>query len=186
MDAVWAEAVWPNIEGNDFTTTVEIVPGAGRNSEKLKDLAETLYMVDLNEYALEKCRARFAAYKGPCDIQIIKTDGTTLPGVPDRCATFVYSWDSMVHFDRAVIREYLKECARVMKPSATGFIHHSNYGTLNPEAGQIEDAPHLRSNQSKDNFARQAREAGLEIVSQSVFNWGDVKDLDCISLFKKA
>ena len=186
MDAVWAEAIWPNIQGKDFTTTVEIAPGAGRNSERLKDIAKTLYMVDLNEYALEKCRARFKDYDGPCDIHIIKTDGTSLPGVPDKSATFVYSWDSMVHFDRAVIGEYLKECARVMKSGATGFIHHSNYGSLNPNAGAIEQAPHLRSNQSRENFAKQAQDAGLEVVHQNVFDWGAEKDLDCVTLFRKA
>ena len=33
----------------------------------------------------------------------------------------------MVHFDSDVVRAYLKEFRRILKPGGHGFCHHSNY-----------------------------------------------------------
>jgi len=184
MDAQWADTIWPRIQGVDFTTTVEIGPGGGRNSERLKDLASTLYLVDLNEYALETCRKRFATYGGACDIKYIKTDGVSLPGIEDASVSFVYSWDSMVHFDRTVMDRYVAEFARVMKPGARGFVHHSNYGARDVVLG-IGEAPHFRSNMSKVDFALQANRHGLLVPCQELVDWVDDRALDCISFFYK-
>jgi ubiquinone/menaquinone biosynthesis C-methylase UbiE len=184
IDAQWTKTIWPRIRGADFTTTVEIGPGAGRNSERLKDVASTLYLVDLNEYALARCRARFEAYRGPCDLRYVKTDGMSLPGIPDGSVTFVYSWDSMVHCDKTVMERYMKEFARVMKPGAKGFIHHANYGAREIVL-DMGRAPHFRSNMSKHEFVRQATRHGLHVSRQDLLDWVEETSLDCISHFTK-
>ena len=38
---------------------------------------------------------------------------------------------------------------------------------------------------SKDLFAYLAFRAGLEVVEQDVFDWGDSPSLDCLSLVEK-
>ena len=184
IDAQWSDIIWPRIDGADFTSTVEIGPGGGRNSERLKDVASKLHLVDLNEYALSRCRARFKDYRGPCDIRFVKTDGVSLPGIPDGSVTFVYSWDSMVHCDRTVMERYMEEFARVMKPGARGFIHHSNYGASDVVL-PMDRAPHFRSNMSKAEFARQAAKYGLLVPRQELLDWVDDPSLDCISYFEK-
>jgi ubiquinone/menaquinone biosynthesis C-methylase UbiE len=182
--AQWTDTIWPRIEGSDFTTTVEVGPGGGRNSQRLKDVASTLYLVDLNEYALARCRARFQSDESGCDIRYVKTDGISLPGIPDSSVSFVYSWDSMVHCDRSVMARYMREFARVMKPGATGFVHHSNYAARD-KVLSIDDAPHFRSNMSKADFARQAAQHGLVVTRQDLLDWVDEPALDCLSQFRK-
>jgi len=184
INAQWADIIWPIIHGADFTTTVEIGPGGGRNSERLKEVASLLFLVDLNDYALATCRERFKAFKGRCDIRYVKTDGVSLPGISDASVTFVYSWDSMVHCDKTVIEKYMEEFARVMKPGAKGFIHHTDYGARDV-VQDIDSAPHFRSNMSKGEFARQAAKYGLLVTRQDLLDWADEPSLDCISQFQK-
>ncbi|MEM6672562.1 MAG: class I SAM-dependent methyltransferase [Planctomycetota bacterium] len=182
--AQWDTVHWHRIKDEDLSTVLELAPGAGRFSERLKEHAKTLYLVDLNEYALNKCRARFADDKGPCEIEYIKTDGVTLPGVADESVTLVFSWDSMVHMDKAVNGAYLKEFARVMKPGAFGLVHHSNHGARSDES-DIHKNPHMRSNQSRENFRAQAEAAGLEVPRQDLLDWDGIADLDCVTAFRK-
>jgi len=102
--------------------------------------------------------------------------------LPDRSISLVYSWDSMVHFERSVVAQHVQEFARVMQPGAWGFVHHSNQGTISDDP-DIERAPHLRSNLTADLFGAYCREHGLERTNFLVFDWGGVANTDCISLF---
>jgi ubiquinone/menaquinone biosynthesis C-methylase UbiE len=181
MDGQWANAIWPAIEGSNFDSVLELAPGAGRNTAKLVTIAQKLYAVDLNEAAIDRLKKRFEHYSGPCDLNIYKNDGTSLLMIPDASITFVYCWDAAVHFDRTVLRDYLKEFQRVMRAGATGFIHHSDLG--DKASVDIRKNPHWRSNMSKDLFARYTREARLEIVKQISSPWKPI--VDCISVIRK-
>lgn len=180
----WKDPIWPLIRRADFSTVLELGPGAGRNSERLKELAGTLHLVDFNEYALELCKRRFRDHAGPCIIRYHQNDGRSLPFLEDESVTFVYSWDSMVHFERSVVGRYMQEFARVLEPGGWGFVHHSNYGTLSADS-DIEKAPHLRSNMTADLFRSFCEENGLVRTSFLVFAWGGVPGTDCISIFQK-
>lgn len=184
MLSQWNDPIWPLIRRADLSTILEIGPGAGRNSERLKEVARTLHLVDMNRYALDRCRERFRGHRGPCAIHYHENDGKSLSSLPDRSISLVYSWDSMVHFERSVVAQYVKEFARVMQPGAWGFVHHSNYGTTSDDP-DIERAPHLRSNLTAELFGRYCRESGLERTHFLVFDWGEAWDSDCISLFFK-
>ncbi len=184
MASQWNDPIWPLIRRADFTTTLEIAPGAGRNSVRLAEHARTLHLVDLNRYALDRCRARFRDHRGPCAIHYHENDGKSLACLPDASVSLVYSWDSMVHFERSVVARYVQEFARVMQPGAWGFVHHSNYGTFSADP-DIERAPHLRSNLTAELFGEYCRENGLEQTHFLVFDWGGVANTDCISLFFK-
>lgn len=184
MESQWNDPIWPLIRRADFANVLEIAPGAGRNSARLKEHARELHLVDLNGYALDRCRARFADHRGPCAIHYHQNDGTSLAFLPDASISLVYSWDSMVHFERDVVASYVREFARVMRPGAWGFVHHSNYGATSDDP-DIERAPHLRSNLSAERFGAYCRANGLERTNHLVFDWGGVPETDCISLFFK-
>jgi SAM-dependent methyltransferase len=184
MAAQWKDPIWPLIRRADFSSTLEIAPGAGRNSARLKEHAASLHLVDLNGYALERCRERFRDHKGPCAIHYHQNDGRSLAFLADGSVSLVYSWDSMVHFERTVVQRYVQEFARVMRPGAWGFVHHSNYGTTSADP-DIERAPHMRSNLTAELFGQYCRENGLLRTHFLVFDWGGTAASDCISLFLK-
>ena len=45
-----------------------------------------------------------------------------------------YSWDTMVHFDKIVFRDYLREATRVLAPGGRAFLHYSNLGAERPNS----------------------------------------------------
>jgi SAM-dependent methyltransferase len=184
MEAQWRDPIWPLIRRADFQSVLELAPGAGRNSARLKEHAGTLHLVDLNRYALERCRERFRDHAGPCRIEYHENDGQSLACLPDASISLVYSWDSMVHFERTVVERYVREFARVMRPGAWGFVHHSNHGAQSDDP-DIEHAPHLRSNLSSELFGEYCRASGLWRTHALVFDWGGAKESDCISLLLK-
>jgi ubiquinone/menaquinone biosynthesis C-methylase UbiE len=187
MDSTWRVTIWPIIAAADFASVLELAPGAGRNTEKLVALARELHAIDMNEYALRRLRQRFAGYSGSCQLHIHKNDGTNLRMIADQSISFVYCWDSAVHFDRTVMRDYVNEFARVMRPGATMFIHHSDLGDT--AVVDILTNPHWRSNVSKELFAKYCLANGLEVVKQIPLPWPPPVDgvviSDCISVIRK-
>jgi ubiquinone/menaquinone biosynthesis C-methylase UbiE len=192
MAKQWKEFIWPGIQRSDFTSVLEIACGHGRNSERLSRLADNLTLVDVNEHCVEACRKRFGervdrlAGGSFCRMRYVVTDGASLPGVEDASITLVYSWDSMVHFDTRVVAMYLRECARVMKPGATGFIHHSNLLNAQPGCSEhFRENTHWRSRTSAEQVAGYVASAGLELVRQSVISWHEAEHIDCVTRFRK-
>jgi ubiquinone/menaquinone biosynthesis C-methylase UbiE len=166
---------------------LEVAPGAGRNTEKLVALAQELHAIDLNEYALVRLRKRFADYRGPCKLAIHQNDGTSLAMLPDGRITFIYCFDSAVHFARPVLKAYLQEFARILKPGGTGFVHHSDLGATAHE--DFRENPHCRSNVDREFFAACCRAYGLEVVQQRALPWPPpskgVLISDCLSVLRR-
>jgi ubiquinone/menaquinone biosynthesis C-methylase UbiE len=184
MQAQWETTIWPMIRDSDFQSVLEIGPGGGRNTAMLAQHAKEIHCVDLNEYPLQKCRERFANYPGPCSLHFHRNDGHSLPMIPDRSITFIYSWDSMVHCSKEVVRDYVQEFGRVLCAGGRGFIHHSNYGRASSR-NSFKENPHWRSDMSKSLFPSYCSDAGLECLEQRLIDWDDARDLDCISTFTK-
>jgi SAM-dependent methyltransferase len=193
MDAQWRVFIEPRLQGMDFTRILELAPGHGRNTAKLRPRSTEMYLVDVNQGCIDACRARFGGEKTgepgldghTCRMHYAVNDGFSLPMVPTGVITLVYSWDAMVHFDRGVVEKYVHEFARVMKPGARGFVHHSNYGSFaaNPDSNWL-DNPGWRSTMSRELFAQYAADAKLRLIKQDIIDWGEPK-LDCISVFEK-
>lgn len=179
MDRHWDEVVWPVLSAQeiDYTRTVDFACGRGRNTEKLCDLATSITMVDVNPENIDYCREKFANCP---QIDFALCNGYELTGIADDSVTFLYSFDSMVHFDLELIISYLYEFERVLRPGGTAFIHHSNY-TGSPGA-DFQQNPHWRNFMSADLFRHVATRAGLEVVRQDVIGWGGVSQLDCLTL----
>ena len=128
MDKQWKHLIWPRIRDANMSSVVEIAAGWGRNTARLLPLASRLVATDINEAAIEHMRDRFfentLVQNDRARFEVV--DGTRLPMVADGTATFVYSWDAMVHFEAKVIAAYVKEIARVLAPGGRAFLHHSN------------------------------------------------------------
>ena len=181
MDKQWENLIWPMLKdrGIDFHCVLDLAAGHGRNSAKLRQYADRIIIVDINQENIDACKKRF---KGDDRFVYFKNDGISLRGVRNKSVTFVYTFDSMVHFDSDVVREYLGEFYRVLKPGGYGFCHHSNY-TDNP-SGDFKKTFHWRNFMSKELFAHYCAKEGLTIVEQRVIDWSCEK-LDCLSLFWK-
>ena len=185
MDQQWEEIIWPIIGEFDFTTTLELAPGGGRNSAKLIPLSSEIHLIDVNQYCIDLCKERFADHPAADRIRYHVNDGTSLKMIPSSSITAIYTWDSAVHMDKLVLRDYFKEFARVLAPGGKAFIHHSNYGSVS-DSPEFKKNPHWRTNMSAALACAYADESGLEVLSQSIIPWGgDTEDLDCISVLGK-
>lgn len=182
MDLQWENLIWPILKERniDYHCVLDFAAGYGWNSVKLRQYADRIIIVDINQESIDACKERF---KGDDRFVYIKTNGISLTGIRNEDVTFIYSFDSMVHFDSDVVREYLKEFYRVLKPGGYGFCHHSNY-TDNP-TGDFTKSAHWRNFMSKELFAHYCAKEGLTIVEQRVIDWS-VEKLDCLSLFCKS
>lgn len=159
----WENVIFPIIGQCDFTTTLELGCGHGRNVELLRKLAKTVILVDVNDLCLAACRERFGATRDGCDFRYHQTIGNRLDGIADGSVTLVYSWDTMVHFDKLVVRDYVGEFARVLRPGGHAFLHYSNQGAENPNSDCGDNHGH-RGDMTPELFASYARDNGLTIA----------------------
>jgi ubiquinone/menaquinone biosynthesis C-methylase UbiE len=179
MDAQWTY-IYENIKSFVWDVCLELAPGHGRNSNKLKENSKELHLVDVNVSSIEACRKRFSDGDGNCRFYYYVNDGYSLKEIADRKIQFLYSWDAMVHFDKLVVKDYVRELFRVMQPGSHGFVHHSNYGTINPSNEWMKN-PGWRSNLTTELFNSYCQEFRLNLIKQQIIHDG----LDCISIFSK-
>jgi len=106
-------------------TILEIAPGYGRWTAFLRNLCKRLIIVDLSEKCIDGCRQRFA----DCShISYFVNDGKSLEMVADGSVDFIFSYDSLVHAEDAVLKAYVAEFAKKLRPNGAAFLHHSNLG----------------------------------------------------------
>ena len=102
-------------------TVLEIGPGGGRWTRYLL-AAKRVYAVDFHQELLDELRANFHAP----NVTYIKNNGTDFPGVPDRSIDYLLSFGTFVHLDIDIIRQYLQNMRRILKPGAGAFLHYSD------------------------------------------------------------
>ena len=179
MDDAWDRLVWPFIKDCDFSSVVDLAAGHGRNSDKLKEMADHIHIVDINQSNIDFCKNRFAANP---KFRFSKTNGISLGAIPSNSVTLVYSFDSMVHFDSDVIRAYLAEFRRVLKPGGRGFCHHSNY--IGNPCGDFRKHKGWRNFMSRELFAHYCAKEGLVVIRSKLIDWVD-PEVDCFTLFER-
>lgn len=181
MNAQWRSLIWPIIKNCDFSCVVDLAAGHGRNTEKLRHLAKKVYVVDINEENVEFLKRRFSAFD---NIVCLQNDGISLKRIRSSEVTLVYSFDAMVHFDSDVVRAYLKEFQRVLKPGGYGFCHYSNY-TEKPTSN-FRETTHWRNFMSRELFEHYAWKEGLLPIKSELQDWhGSGQSVDCATLFQK-
>lgn len=202
-EAQWRWSLLPRIGTMlPASSILEIAPGYGRWTHYLREQCDHLTVVDLSERCIDVCRERFA---GDERISYFVNDGRSLAMLPDGSIDFVFSFDSLVHAEADVMREYIAQLARKLTPHGIGFIHHSNWGAY-PAYHRVMDVipsrklrkglaklqimdgeSHWRArSMTAELFERYAREAGLACIGQELVNWGVHRLCDCFSVFVPA
>jgi len=178
MEEIWRTLIFPFIADCDFSAVIDLAAGHGRNSLMLAPKAGRLLVMDIQAGNVKVCRGRFA---GQPHVECAVNNGYDLRPAGDGEFSFVYSFDAMVHFEKEVVRSYLRDTQRVLRPGGRGFFHHSNY----TGGSDWRTSPHCRNFMSQELFAGYAEEAGLRTVRQMVLEWGHIPALDCLSLVEK-
>ncbi|MBK7404061.1 MAG: class I SAM-dependent methyltransferase [Phycisphaerales bacterium] len=197
VENAWQHAVLPRIRS--FVPTghvLELGPGYGVWTDYLcpqparakaarkaggDALSRQMTLVDLAPNCIKFCRKRF----GRKGMLYYANDGRSLRMIDDESIDFVFSFNSLVHADLAVMREYLLQLGRKLKPGAFGFIHHSNLGEYSEEFGHMDPAyEHWRGrDMTGERFREACREAGLVCIVQELLPWGSERFIDAHSLF---
>lgn len=172
-EMLWWRGLLPRIHAHVPTgAALEIGPGFGRWTQHLLGLSAHLTIVDLTERCIEHCRQRFAGYP---HLESWTNDGQSLEMIADGSLDFVFSFDSLVHAEAPVLRGYLGQLARKLKPGGVGFIHHSNLAALRGKDGQIPGWVVRRNwrgeSMSAPLFREYCREAGLQCTTQEIITW---------------
>jgi len=186
MAQQWEGIIWPIIKNEDFTSTLELACGHGRNTEFLRRYAKSIDLIDVNQVCVDACRERFGSQRDGCTFRYHVTSGNKLP-VDSNSISFGYSWDSMVHFDKLVVRDYVFEFARVLKVGGSAFLHHSNYGMIAPDSSWTKNHGN-RSDMTALLMQEYVKETGLAVKFQRLSGKGDgwgMDDLDCLTLLYK-
>jgi ubiquinone/menaquinone biosynthesis C-methylase UbiE len=187
----WEYYIWPRIKNLDRTTVVEIGAGYGRITRLLSKISGSIIATDINQECLDEIKFRLS---GVNNLSLLKVSGADLRDIPTSSTTFVFSFDSMVHFEPEVVESYVRDIYRILMPGGSAFIHHSNW-----TAGKgldFKTQPHWRNYCSKELMAQFIRSAGMIIISQEIFDWDEsykdpaaranlLKGSDCISIFRK-
>jgi ubiquinone/menaquinone biosynthesis C-methylase UbiE len=122
----WYGSILPRIKSRIPTGRIlEIACGYGRWTHYLKDMCESLVVIDLSKECIQACRERFS----DCShIEYHVNDGKSLDMIPDSSVDFVFSFDSLVHADESVLKAYIHELKRILTHNGSAFLHHSNLG----------------------------------------------------------
>ncbi|GBO52272.1 hypothetical protein APA_5362 [Pseudanabaena sp. lw0831] len=180
MDDQWDKYIYVNIKDFDLSICIDLASGHGRNTNKLKEYAKQIHLVDVNKSCIDACKKRFGERDEKCSFFYYVNDGHTLKEISSSTIQFIYSWDAMVHFDKLVVKDYIKEFFRVLKSGGYGFVHHSNYGVINSSHDWMQN-PGWRTNMTAELFVDYCNEVGLKIVKQQFIH----DNLDCISIIFK-
>lgn len=164
-------------------TILEIAPGYGRWTVFLKDLCKRLIIVDLSEKCIDRCRQRFA----DCShISYFVNDGKSLDMIVDGGVDFIFSFDSLVHAEDAVLKAYAAEFAKKLRPNGAAFIHHSNLGeyiALIEVQSRLSKFPKLLGLLKRlgvcDNVTGQGRVRSMTAAKLTVF--AEDHSLQCVS-----
>ena len=195
----WYGSVYPRIHRHLRAGTIlEIACGYGRWTNFLKEHCDRLIGVDLVDQCVQACRDRFA---DASHVSFVQNDGRSLDFVPDGSVDFVFSFDSLVHVDATVMRGYLSQFPRILKPRGTAFLHHSNLGAYPlqarilriPKVRRVFSLAHLIERQSHNRepgmsaqrMAAIAQECGLTVVGQECVTWSTRRMLlDCMTTLR--
>jgi LPS sulfotransferase NodH/SAM-dependent methyltransferase len=183
----WDNLIAPFLKDQDidYTVVLELAVGHGRMTQILLERAAHVIGVDVLQENIDFCRRRFS---GVPNLTLLRNDGVTLDAIEPASVTFLFCFDSMVHFDSDIVRSYLSEFRRILRPGGKAFCHHSNL-TRNPD-GDFQRAIHARNFMSESLFHHYAHKEGLKLVKSRVINWGKgprhVQQLDCLSLVNRA
>lgn len=183
----WTHLFWdsnkdfrPLFDKMDLTSVLELSCGHGRHAERVAQMTDCLTVMDIHDANLDFCRNRLRAYPF---VRYVKGDGYSFEPVEQESVTAIYCYDSMVHFSPDIVKSYLKDTARILRPGGMALFHHSNYPA--PRDRHYGRNPLARNHMTKGLFDTYAKGVDLIVLESNIINWGDVENLDCITLLQK-
>lgn len=183
MNKQWTELIFPLLSKHqiDLSRAVDFACGYGRNALKLRQVgAKHLTLVDVNPDNISYCKKHLGDLG---DIDIVQNNGLDLSVLPSNGFSHVYSFDAMVHFDLELVIAYIAEFARVLERDGTALIHHSNFSQS--PGSDFRSNPHWRNFMSDGLFSHVAQRHNFSIMEQKIIGWGNVPELDCITVMKR-
>jgi SAM-dependent methyltransferase len=178
-EAEWAGCIYPRVFPFLAGHILEIAPGYGRWTQFLRNNCDSLIGVDLSAKCVAALHERF---RGNPHLRFELGDGLRLPMVPDSSIDFAFSFDSLVHAEADVLESYAVELARVLKPNAVAFLHHSNLAALSQRSiwerikRRLAGVPSFDAWRASSMSAKLMREftdrAGMSCVQQELIPWG--------------
>jgi hypothetical protein len=117
-------------------------------------------------------------------------DGRSLDFIADESVDFAFSFDSLVHAEVDVIRDYLAQLSAKLKVNGIGFIHHSNLASYrDPVTKELpagfENRHWRATSMSAEIFNECGEAADLRCVTQEKINWGGEELIDVFSTFTR-
>lgn len=195
MGEEWSEA-WGSSRTQWFSTILprihpflpcdsilEIAPGFGRWTKFLLQYAPTYCGIDMADACTVKCKEIFA---GRPNTDFFTNDGFSLAAAKTQQYDFVFSFDSMVHAEFAVMDAYIKQILEdVLKKNGVAFIHHSNMKDSLERGAMVPGADkHCRDTSvCHQNIAELVQKYGGKILMQEIVTWGFSRLSDCFTLF---
>ncbi|MGG7153602.1 class I SAM-dependent methyltransferase, partial [Clostridium neonatale] len=169
---------------NNNSVVLDFACGKGRIAEVIRNKCRSLICCDISKEAIDSCKERFKKFE---NVKYIVGKENEID-FEDSSIDFIYSWDAMVHFSYKNIDRYLCEFFRIVKPGGYVFIHYSNllnedFITQKSELG-FENI-YCRSNIGKEDVEFLAIKHGFRVQCQDIIQWGEVKNLDCITILTK-
>ena len=183
-EAQWSGVIRPLIRDYNFTRTLDLAAGHGRNTAKFLELGASVVAVDINQSNIEFLENRF---KDSSSVEILKNNGIDLQDIVSESITFIFCFDAMVHFDSDVVRSYIREFRRVLKRGCFGLCQYSN-NTSNP-TGSYREHPGWRNYMSRSLFEHWLAKEGFSIVSSMYLQASQVivdedsDSVDAITIF---
>lgn len=181
--AQWHGAIYPRIASFlPASRVLEIAPGHGRWTQFLLGHCDEYYGVDLSRKCIDICRRRFAASSRVCFSQ---NDGVSLAMVPDDHIDFAFSYDSLVHVEEDVLRNYMWQLCQKLTRSGVAFLHHSN--ALGDAVDAEEVMANARATSASASLVKEMIEdSGGKTLIQEEITWGSRTRIDCMSTFCRA
>lgn len=181
-DAQWVGCLLPRIFPFLKGRILEIAPGHGRWTQFLQTHCSSLIGIDLVQACVERCAERFSQYR---NLEFKVNDGLTFPMIADESIDFAFSFDSLVHAEADVMRSYVNELARVLKPGGVAFLHHSNLAAVHGSMlyrvrrvkMRLSRVPHYNLNwrapsMSAEKMRRFVEDSGMMCLQQETVPWG--------------
>jgi len=165
----------------NLTSAVELAVGHGRHAEIVAPKAGELTVIDIFEENLSVCRRRLKEHR---NVAYSKCEGFAFDGVDDGQTSSVYCYDAMVHFSPVLVKSYLDDAKRILKPGGRGLFHHSNYPA--PLDRHYGLNVHARNHMTQELFWQYCRDSGLSLLISVPIDWGGESYLDCVTLVENS
>lgn len=158
---------------------LEIAPGYGRWTQFLLPQCSEYFGIDISDKCIEKCKERFG---GAARAHFTVNDGLSLNMVPDEHVDFVFSFDSLVHVEIDVVREYVWQICKKLSKTGIAFIHHSNAAADGCDKAQAASV--ARSLTVSATIVKEfVEDCGARVFIQEEVNWAGDTRIDCLTTF---